>query len=988
MYDFNKSNVYDFQREKNRKKLSLLMPVGIALVILAVIVIAANSIYMEIIQLDEIGNLSGIYLKNLLFKVITFLAAFILFFSAFYTTSLALKKNINTFRHRNNLPQGRKLPGMLISTIVAFLGALAAKDQFYDKFLSFINATGFDLKDPVFSKDISFYIFARPFLLSVSDFFTTMLVLVTIYAGVMYFFSAYTGAGEAGVSSTILKEKAILLHFYVYICIFLLIKAVTYTFSKYDILYGTVLETKGANYNDVNIWLNYYRAAPFIILLIIAVSLVFFIKGKIKVTAIALAAFPVLYLLVSIYSSAFYSLVTKPNLGNYEYKYLKNNIAMTRQAYSLDKIKTYDFPETKKLTPEILARNPGTLNNIRVVDIESTLVSNIQLQSNTNFYTFRDGDIINYSINNRNIPIFITAREIDKSNLPDSSYLNTTYKYTHGYGIVINPINKTDKSGQVSFILSDLRQKSIDPALKVERPEIYYGELTSDNVIVNAKGIDEVDYDGTRSSRYNGKGGISLNFLNRLLFSINSGDLQMLISSYAENATLLLNREIVSRARKAVPFLSVDSDPYILLTKEGRLKWVLDAYTTSANYPYSQDYGAINYIRNSVKIIIDAYDGKVEYYIIDKNDPLIMTYDKIYPGIFKKDPLPKDIKDHMRYPELLFKIQTEMLKKYHLKPTDTDVATFYTKNDLWKISSYSPEKDTYSLKEIDAYYNMIKLPGNLGKEEELILMRPFSPSGEQKHNLVSWLAVRNSGENYGEMILFNFPKNTNIFGPNQIEVKIKQIDKISKDMTLWGQSGSDVYKGSLLVIPVESSILYVEPIYIRASGNSSIPEVREIVVGYQSGDEFIYGIGTNLGEAIKEMFIRAGSSTTDFDSSIDDTSSDTESTGIEGGDGGTGDTGGAAETGGSDSSDGAGEPGGDGGSGAAGDGVNTGKAGDINNSGKAGDKDSEGSTGGNATSGSNKTSVVDKATIEELIKQYDSIKKQLDQIGQLLNKLK
>ncbi|NTV89794.1 MAG: COG1615 family transporter, partial [Clostridiales bacterium] len=322
---------------------------------------------------------------------------------------------------------------------------------------------------------------------------------------------------------------------------------------------------------------------------------------------------------------------------------------------------------------------------------------------------------------------------------------------------------------------------------------------------------------------------------------------------------LLLNREIVSRAQKAVPFLTVDSDPYIILTDDGRLKWILDAYTTTNAYPYAQTWGSVNYIRNSVKIVIDAYDGKVQYYIIDQTDPIISAYDKIYPGLFIKEPLPEQISKHLRYPELLFKIQTEMMKRYHILPEK--VSYFYSQQDKWDIAKYASSTDSSSVSEIEPYYNMIKLPGGLGEKEELILMRPFTPAGELKNNMVSWLAVRNSSENYGELILFNFPKNTNIFGPNQIEVKINQIDKISTDMTLWGQSGSDVYKGNLLVIPIENSILYVEPIYIKSSGASSIPEVREIVVGYQSGEDFRYGIGTNLDKALDDLFSGQSSGT-------------------------------------------------------------------------------------------------------------------------------
>ena len=415
----------------------------------------------------------------------------------------------------------------------------------------------------------------------------------------------------------------------------------------------------------------------------------------------------------------------------------------------------------------------------------------------------------------------------------------------------MNPINRISPKGQVEFIMSGLDNVSADPSLKIGRPEIYYGELTKDHVITQAKDLDEITYDGSQTTSYTGTGGIKLDFFKKLLFSIKYGDFKMFISGYTNDAKLLLNREIVNRARMALPFLTIDDDPYILPTSDGNLKWVIDAYTTTNKFPNAQYYGNINYIRNSVKIVVDAYDGKVECYIIDKTDPIINTLSRIYPEAFSQNELPPEIAAHTRYPETLFIIQTEMLKRYHILPDK--VNDFYSQHDLWDIAQHPVNRNSSELQDIEPFYNMIKLPDELGDKAELILMRPFTPYGDQKHNMVSWLAVRNSSENYGEMILFNFPKSTNIFGPNQVEVKINQIDKISEDMTLWGQS-NDVYKGNLLVIPIENSVLYVEPIYLKARNTSASPEVKEIVVGYQSKDEFLYGIGTTLDKALADLF--------------------------------------------------------------------------------------------------------------------------------------
>ena len=843
--------VYDYYQEKNKKSHKGKLIIGCAIAVFLILLLIANSIYMEIIQLDEIGGFSGIYVKNLIYKAVTFAACFIVIFAVIWLSNLLIKKNMKAYLLKNDLPQHR-FPNYVIAAIIALLGALISKDVFFLKILSFFNSSPFNATDPIFHKDIGYYVFIRPLYTAVYGFFSSLWLFVIAYTIIYYLVAFSTSVNSLSIEN--LKVKSVITHNLINIAIFFTIKTFSYQLLKQDILYGNVVNVTGAGYVDVNVWLKYFTAAPFLLIAIVVVSLFFIWKDRLKPAAFTIAVFPVVWILVTAISMFIQSIIVSPNEYNYEKEYLSYNIAKTREAYSLDKIRTHDFPDTQKLTADIIQRNLDTKDNIRIVDIPSTLVSDVQLQSNTAFYTFNDGDIINYTINGKNIPIFITAREIDKNRLPDKTYLNTTYRYTHGYGVVMNPINKFTRDGQVDFLLSGLVHKSVDDNLKISRPEIYYGELTKDHVIVDARGFDEIDYDGTKSTRYQGKGGIKLNFLNKLLFSIKYGDLKILISGYTSDSTLLLNREVVSRAQKAVPFLTVDRDPYILLTDDGRLKWVLDAYTTSDKYPYAQsaeNYGTVNYIRNSVKIVIDAYDGKATYYIIDDKDPIIQTYDKIYPNVFTREKLPDSIAKHMRYPELLFKVQTEMLRKYHILPEN--VSTFYTQQDLWAIARYSLQKGA-SPEEIEPYYNMIKLPGGIGEKEELILMRPFTPSGELKHNMVSWLAVRNSSENYGEMILFNFPKNTNIFGPNQVEVKINQIDQISTDMTLWGQSGSDVYKGNLLVIPIENSVLYVEPIYIRAAGSSSIPEVREIVVGYQSNDEFRYGIGTNLDNALANLF--------------------------------------------------------------------------------------------------------------------------------------
>lgn len=854
----------EFYREHKKSMSRGKITIGALIILLIAAAVIASNIYMEIIQLNEIGGFSKIYITNLTYKIVSVIASFVLIFAAVTVTNAFIKRNMYCYISENSLPQ-KKLPNLLLSSVVAIMGAALSRDFFYQKALNFFNKSSFGKTDPIFGKDVGYYVFQRPFLMSLYEFVSALWVFIIAYTIVYYLVVFFLVNNNVTVQN--LKIKSVLRHNLINIALFFLIKAASYKFKIEGILYSSFQDVKGAGYVDTHIWLQYFRVAPFLLILIVIVSFMFIWKSRLRKAAYTIAVYPAVWLIVAVTAMVMQSFIVNPNLLNYEREYLSYNMQKTREAYSMDKVKNIQFPETQALTPDIINANSETVSNIRIVDYQATLDTNSQLQSNTNFYSFHNGDIINYTINGKEIPIFISAREIDTTKIPNKTYINTTFSYTHGYGIAINPINKLTPEGQADYILKDLRMTSADKSLTVKEPRIYYGEMTTNHVIVNASTLDEIDYDGSTKTRYTGQGGINITPLNRLLFSLKYADYNMLVSGYVKSdSKLLLNREIVSRAQKAVPFLTVDSDPCIILGSDGRLKWVLDAYTTTGYYPYSQsadNYGGFNYIRNSVKIVIDAYDGKVKCYIIDKNDPIIQTYSKIYPGIFSSDSLPADVLQHTRYPEALFKVQTEIIKRYHLDPNadPQNIDKFYNNSDLWDVAKYpqhgydasSAVTDTSDLEEIEPYYNMIKLPQNVGKKEELILMRPFTPSGG-KHNMVSWLAVRNSSDNYGDLILFTFPKNTNILGPYQVESNINSIDKVSKDITLWSQSGSRVFKGNLLVIPIEQSVLYVEPIYIKSSGPSAIPQVREIIAGYQSGDEFKYGIGTDLNDALSQLF--------------------------------------------------------------------------------------------------------------------------------------
>ncbi|MFO7612057.1 MAG: UPF0182 family protein [Clostridia bacterium] len=816
----------------------------------AAVVIAAAGIYLRILELEEIGGLSSIYIKNMIWKIGIGIVTGATAFGAVLIQNIFIKKTLRKYYIGTGKAPGRFfnwLPAIGAGIVFAF----TSNNAIYMNALRYFNGGSFGINDPLFGNDVGYYVFSRPFLMNVANYFQGLLIFLVLYTLAYYAIGVFRAYGT--VSTKDIKYPPMLVHVLATIALLLGIRFPVYRFKAESILFGSVVGTTGAGFVDAEVWLKYYRIMPYLLVVIVAAAVFFLIRKKYKLTVVSLAVFPAAFLITAVIALAVQGLIVSPNEKDKESGYLAHNIEMTRDAYGLVDIRELDIEDTAVLTPEMVAANNETIENIRVLDYGSAIRTNNQLQSNTLFYTFIDGDIVSYELGGVERPVFISARELAPGQLPDSSYINRTYRYTHGYGIVINPMNETNSQGQIEFIMSGLDHKSKFEELAVSRPELYYGEMNKSYVVVDANSENdiEINYDGNIETRYSGKGGIRLSLLNRIIYAARYSDFNLITSSYAKNALLLPNRQIVERAQLGVPFLTVDPDPYILLADDGTLVWVLDAYTTSDNYPYSQITNGINYIRNSVKIVIDAYDGKAEYYIIDEEDPVINAYDAIYPGIFTREPLPAVVRDHMKYPENLFELQTEMLKKYHVKPDEVDI--FYSQQDLWDIAKYPAGDMAGSTVDIDSYYVSMRLPG-IAEKTELVLIRPFTPKSTQRNNMVAWLNARNSMENYGELILYKYPKNTNLLGPNQIEVKINQIDSVSKNMTLWGQGGSDVYKGSLLVIPIENSILYIEPIYIEAAGTASIPEVRQVVAGYQTGDQFIYGLGANVAEAISDMF--------------------------------------------------------------------------------------------------------------------------------------
>ena len=732
--------IYDYYKEmrtRNKKNKLHLLAIVIPLFILLSI---AAGIYTEIVQLNELGNFSGVFLTNLKFKFLFSGLTFAVVFLIFFITNKVIKKNYN--RHiAAELEESKPFINGPIALLFACIAALLMKDFFYEKALLFFNSVNFGKVDPLLHLDVGFYIFTRPLLYSLYEAFSSLWMVLILYTLAYYFILGILSLEKISKGSFSFeseKLRPIIKHNLINLAIFFFIKAFSFVFQKQDLLYSSFEDVRGAGFTDVNVWLNYYSIAPFILLGIVGFALTFIWKGKYKNAAVSIAIYPAIWFIVSISASLVQSIFVGTSVPKYENEFFKNNINMTREAYGIDKITVKNFPAVHEVSPELLEKNKDTKNNIRIVDYNSTLINNNQLQTIKSFYTFKDGDVINYKVDGKEMPVFIAAREIERKNLPNKTYLSTRFKYTHGYGVAINPMNKVNKAGQVDFIIGDLE----DNRAKIKQPELYYGENTSDYVMVNAtNNVSEFDYDGVKTTRYTGTGGIKLSLVNRLLFSFKYADYTMLISSLInKDTTLLLNRQIIERAEKALPFLSIDKDPYIIIGDDGKLKWIIDAYTSSNNYPYAQDMdvkslGNINYVRNSVKILLDAYDGSMKCYITDKKDPLIQVYKKIYPQIFSEEEMPEDVKRYMKYPEFLFRIQTEMLNRYHM--TADNVDDFISNNGKWVISKHFTGIEKEEVAEIEPFYNSIKLPEGVSEKEEFVLMRTFSPVGVEKHNMAA-----------------------------------------------------------------------------------------------------------------------------------------------------------------------------------------------------------------------------------------------------------
>ena len=655
--------------------------------------------------------------------------------------------------------------------------------------------------------------------------------------------------------------------------LFYLMLGVDFFLKQFDLLHRHTGAVYGAGFVDVNITLWVYRAV-ILLSLVGAVTLAIHIrKGQIS----KLLKVPVIMVLIYVIGvgagNLVQSLVVSPDEINKESKYLENNIEYTRHAYAIDNVRVAPYSADDTITAETIAGNEETIGNIRINDYEPVKDFYNQTQSIRQYYRFNDADIDRYDINDQITQTYLSAREIDEEKISDT-WINRHLKYTHGYGAAVSQVDTVTASGQPDVIEGNIPPETSVDALKIDRPEIYFGELSKDYIIVNTKEA-EFDYpDGSENkyTEYKGTTGIKLGLFNRCLYALREGNIKILVSSnITSKSRIIYVRSVVDRVEKIMPYLSYEEDPYMTIV-DGKLYWILDAYTTSSKYPYSEPYtgqvDSTNYIRNSVKVVVDAYNGTVDFYVVDENDPIALTFQKIYPKLFKsKDQMPENMRTHLRYPNALFKIQAGVYTKYHMD----EVKVFYQREDLWDIAH-----QIYGTEDVqmDPSYYIFNLP-DTEEGAEFINMVPFTPKSKQ--NMTAIMMARNDGANYGQLIVYTMPKNKTVYGPMQIEAQIDQNTEISKEFSLWASSGSKYKRGDLFVIPVGTSIMYVEPVYLEAS-NQAIPEVKRVILAYQ--DKIAYE--PTLAEALMSMFggvadSKKADSVTDTGTDEDGTSNDVQS---------------------------------------------------------------------------------------------------------------
>ena len=835
--------------------------IGVIGVIVAVVVVAVvlfARYYVDWLWFGEV-HLRVVFWKSIWSGLVIGPTFGVVFFVLIYGTIEIARRLAPRYRafegidvvepvHESALRLVRRV-GLALAAVVAVVVGFSTAGSWLT-FLRAVYAVPFGQQDPVFHHDLSFYVFTVPAWQYVYSFLFGTLIAALVVAVVVHLAlggvaidqapapesPAQTSRGPFGQQMRARQitgfriENNALAHVSVLLGAIFILTGFGYIMKAWGLLLSSSGVVGGAGYTDLHARLPAIRILMIVAWLIGAALIANVRLRRRLLPAIAVGAWIVaLIVLLGIFPAVVQSLITNPNQGSKEAPYIARNIAATRAAYNLESISETAFPLKGDLSAAKLTSNDVTIRNIRLWDPETLLRSYAQLQELRPYYAFTDVDVDRYDVNGVYRETMLSARQMNIAGLPSQAqtWVNQHITYTHGYGVAVSAVNQVTPDGSPDFLVQDIPVTASAPSLAMAQPRVYYGELGTQYSLVKTKDP-EFDYPGPGGQdvyrSYDGSGGISIgSVVNKLAFALKFGTIKFFTTSAIDgDSRIIIRNDIMDRLHTAAPFLTFDHDPYMVIA-DGHLFWIADAYTTTSRYPYSEPTGNLNYVRNSVKAVVDAYNGTLTFYDFGAGDPLLRTYEKIFPGMFKpSSAMPAALMQHVRYPEDYFNVQAEVFATYHVQ----DPGVFYNKGNQWQI----PENVSISGSgRMAAYYVIMRLPGQA--REEFVLILPFVPNG--RPNMIGWLGAESDPPNYGKAVSFGFPSSQTVYGPAQVEAAVNQDPTISSQRTLWGQEGSRVIFGNLIIVPIEDSLLYVQPLYLE-SQQTQLPQLQRVVVFYRS----------------------------------------------------------------------------------------------------------------------------------------------------------
>ena len=799
----------------------------------------------------ELGqNYTNIFYTNLTYRYGIMAVNFVILYFILYFTNRGIKKGLKPFfeKEKKEIP---KLPNKSLALVISALVSFVTSSALMQKIMLISNGTSFGIQDPIFGLDIAYYMFQKPVIETLALYFVILFVGLSIYIA-LYYVIAFNRYFD-GVDGKMLKESLFMKKLTRNALLIIIGIAILTVINTQNTMFGKILTVKndleivGAGMTETTIKLWGYVIFAFVIIIFAYRALKYFKKGNTGKVLKNLAVIPgylvVLFIVMVVFDLAFVS----TNELDKEKEYIAENIKNTKNAYNIN-IEEKNIENSGTITSEEVEENANVINNIPVISKDAVSKTLENSQTVTGHYVYPNISIAKYNINGKNQLVYVAPREITNSG---RTYNNKTYEYTHGIGEIFTSATESSQNGNIQYIQKDIVGK--DEKINISEPRIYFGLETKETIATNTKNKNEYDYTDENGTdqvySYNGQAGLQLGFLDRLILGIKKGDINLAFSGEITNESkILINRDVITRAKKALPYLIYDEEPYTAVTDEGKIVWVLDAYTVSSSYPYSQYTSIehdgtkekINYIRNSVKVIIDSYDGTMSYYITDRNDPIAMAYRNIYPSLFKEldEKIPEDISSHFVYPEFLYNVQAKILKVYHnVKP---DV--LYRADDVWDIAKFNSTKSTKSTGTyMEPYYTMVKTSDG----EQLGLVQIYTP--DEKQNIISYLVGSNSNGN-NELKLYKFSADSNIVGPMQLDKQLEEDEAISSELKSLNVTGTKLTK-QMIAVPINNTILYVEPIYQTMLNESEVPVLKKVVVA--SGNKV--AIGDNLTKALENL---------------------------------------------------------------------------------------------------------------------------------------